>query len=481
MGVDPIQRQSLISFASTLGLTAAGFLSTMYFAHVVGPAILGAYFVFLAYFGVVNLLGEGGLGGAVIKRVSEGAEENAYFTAFLALRIVLLIVSLAMLVALEPYFVDLVSSGLYPLLLGALIVSLFTTTTSYGIYGSGKVGIYQLSGLLNNIAKIVLQVIAVVIGFGAAGLAGGFIGGLLASGVINLHFLDLRIESFSRRHITSLFQYSLWTFLSSSGILVFTYADTVLIGYFLTDTAVGIYRIALQLTTVATFVTVALHTTLFPRMSYWASHNEEGSIASSLSRAFTYSLLLAVPVLAGGWLLGDRLLYFFYGASFVAGTPALAILLVVQVAHVFMFLQTMTLNALDRPKASFRVTAVAAVVNIGLDLALIPLLGIVGAAIATLVTMTLNAGLAYHTLSRIIVVAIEHRPVRNIVAATLVMAVGIGLYMMFVPLTSAFLVLEAVLFGGVVYGVVLIRMDRKIHDDLKNLTQKLGIPWPAVL
>lgn len=48
MRIGPVQRQSLISLASTLALTAIGFLSTMFFAHTVGPAILGAYFIFVA-------------------------------------------------------------------------------------------------------------------------------------------------------------------------------------------------------------------------------------------------------------------------------------------------------------------------------------------------------------------------------------------------------------------------------------------------
>ncbi|WP_298667849.1 hypothetical protein [uncultured Methanofollis sp.] len=38
-------------------------------------------------------------------------------------------------------------------------------------------------------------------------------------------------------------------------------------------------------------------------------------------------------------MLGDRLLYFFYGAGFVEGAAVLGILLLVQVANVFMYLQ----------------------------------------------------------------------------------------------------------------------------------------------
>ena len=44
--IDPIQRQSIISLFWQIAFTGIGFLSTMYFAHAVGAAILGAYFIF---------------------------------------------------------------------------------------------------------------------------------------------------------------------------------------------------------------------------------------------------------------------------------------------------------------------------------------------------------------------------------------------------------------------------------------------------
>ncbi|MDD3932290.1 MAG: flippase, partial [Methanoculleus sp.] len=114
MRIDPVQRQSLISLGSTIGLTAIGFLSTMYFAHTVGPSILGAYFLFVAYFSVFNLIGDGGFGGAAVKRISEGEDQNAYFTAFLLLRVMLMAVSVGFLLVARPYLTDLTSSGVFP-------------------------------------------------------------------------------------------------------------------------------------------------------------------------------------------------------------------------------------------------------------------------------------------------------------------------------------------------------------------------------
>ena len=141
---------------------------------------------------------------------------------------------------------------------------------------------------------------------------------------------------------------------------MFAYADTILIGYFMTNTDVGIYRVAFQLTGAAAFITGALHTVLFPRVSGWHAETDLEMISHALARSFTYSLLLAVPVTVGGILLGDRLLYFLYGAAFEGGAIALPILFLVQIANVFMYLETMCLNAMDQPRTSFTVTAIAA-------------------------------------------------------------------------------------------------------------------------
>jgi len=481
MRIDPIRRQSIISFSSTIALTIIGFISTMYFAHALGPGIYGAYSLFIAYFGIFNLIGDGGFGGAAVKRISEGQEQNEYFSAFLVLRVLLLVVSVTALLTARPFFVDLDGSGMFSWLLLALIISVFASVTASGVYGTGKVGISQTIGTLSNISKVVLQVIAVFLGYSAAGLAGGFVAGMLAGGLMALWFLDLRLVRFGRMHLKSLFSFSFWIFLTSAGAMVFAYTDTILIGYFMGNTEIGIYRIAFQFTAAATFTTVALRTVLYPKISNWNAKNETKQIETSLSRAFTYSLLLAVPVCVGGWILGDKMLYYFYGASFAEGTTVLAILLLVQVVNVFMFLQTMSLNALDRPKDSFRVTAIASVINIILNLALIPVIGITGAAVATLITMTVNAALAHRALSRIIDVRLEKNPVQNILVATLAMGLFVLLFRWFIPLTNIAVVLLAVAIGGLIYGMILLKLDHGIHDELQDLSVQLGLSWPRWL
>lgn len=113
MKISSIERQSVISLFSTIALTIIGFVSTIYFAHILGPAPLGAYFLFLAYFGIFNLVGDGGFGGAAVKRISEGKESNEYLSAFAFIRILLLVVSVTLLLFAEPYLKDITASGVF--------------------------------------------------------------------------------------------------------------------------------------------------------------------------------------------------------------------------------------------------------------------------------------------------------------------------------------------------------------------------------
>jgi len=145
------------------------------------------------------------------------------------------------------------------------------------------------------------------------------------------------------------------------------------------------------------------------------------SCGGSLSRAITYSLVLAIPVFVGGVLLGDRLLLLFYGADFARGYKTLIILLAVQVINIFQFLFTMYLDALDNPKESFKITAVGVVANIVLNIILIPVMGVSGAAIAILATMTINSLLARRTLSKLIKIRIEQHSLLNILIASTAM------------------------------------------------------------
>ena len=120
--IPPIQRQSMIQLGVTIAVTLFGFISTMLFSHILGKDLMGVYYLFLAYYGVFNMIGDAGFGGAAVKRISEGKDQNEYLTAYATLRFLLIIVSTLVLLAVSPYFVDLKE---YELVLADICHSIF--------------------------------------------------------------------------------------------------------------------------------------------------------------------------------------------------------------------------------------------------------------------------------------------------------------------------------------------------------------------
>ena len=98
----------------------------------------------------------------------------------------------------------------------------------------------QIADLLNNIIRVVVQVIAVYLGYSAGGLAAGFIAGIVAGLVINLRFLSMKIVRFGRRNIQGLLAFSGWAFITGLTGALLGSADTILVGYFLSNSEIGI-------------------------------------------------------------------------------------------------------------------------------------------------------------------------------------------------------------------------------------------------
>ena len=167
-------------------------------------------------------------------------------------------------------------------------------------------------------------------------------------------------------------------------------------------------------------------------------------------------------------MLGDRLLYFFYGTDFVS-YATLMILFIVQIVNIFQYFFTTYLTSMDQLKELFKITVVAVVVNIVLNAALIPAIGISGAAIATLATMTLNAILARRILARMITLRVERSSLLNLLKASVVMGLVVGIYRMLIPLSNMWLTLVPVVLGGAIYGVLVLKFDEKIYEELKGI------------
>lgn len=481
MQTGDLQRQSLLHFGTSVTVTVLGFLSTMAVTHLTGtPDVPGGYFLFLSYLGIFSLISSGGLGGAAVSLMGDGERREEVFSTYLLLRLLILAGSVSVLMVAAPVMTDLSAAGLVPWLVGAVLVTSLGDIAGTWLYGTGKAGYVQAGGLVNTLIRIPVQVAAVILGFGVAGLAGGVVAGLLAGACLLLPFCRFRMRLTSWKTAGEMLRFACWAFLASGGMILYGNIDTILLGYFASSSEVGLYRIALQLASFALFSALALQTILYPKFSSWRLDERREWIAGSLTRAISYSLLLALPVCIGGVLLGDSLLFYLYGSPYRSASLALSLLLASQVVYVFVYLWTMSLSALGRPRDAAVSALIACGVNISANLYLIPLAGLTGAAVAILVTVLIHAGCAGVLLSREIPLRVDTRALRSIGCATLIMAGLIWGVIQGVPVESAGTLALIVVLGAGVYFLVLFRLERHIDTAIRKMMRDMGVvlpPW----
>ena len=181
---------------------------------------------------------------------------------------------------------------------------------------------------------------------------------------------------------------SLSMLLTDSSFLIVKYTDTLMLGSWLGSQKVGIYSAAITTAAWVNFILVAVNAIAAPLFaSLYAEENFQGlqKLVSSISK------LVFIPAFLGacGLILFANPLLGLFGPEFVAAKWVLIALTLGQLVNVGVgsvgYLLTMT----GHQKQSAKVMGWSATTNIVLNLICIPYFGILGAAIATAISMAL--------------------------------------------------------------------------------------------
>ncbi|HJR97321.1 MAG TPA: flippase, partial [Actinomycetota bacterium] len=169
--------------------------------------------------------------------------------------------------------------------------------------------------------------------------------------------------------------------------LAYIRLDTILLGIIVGAHAVGLYQSATNLVLYLNILPRMLNLSMYPRMSRaWP-----GQVAE-LRRLLDSSLLIlgaiAVPITVGSLLLAPRIFAVMYGSRFESAVLAYQLLVPIIPMRMLGNSLGTALTAADRQTQRTVAVGVAAVVNVSLNLALIPRWSFFGAVVATLVTET---------------------------------------------------------------------------------------------
>lgn len=295
-------------------------------------------------------------------------------------------------------------------------------------------------------------------------IASDFLGIVIALSVA-LRQTGLQLPRFTE--MKSYLKYGLPLVPTGAMLWIMSSSDRYMIGYFMQSEDVGIYTAAYTLTHVTSLFISPLRTVLLPTISKSYDNGNIAKTRTYFKYSLKYLLMLTIPTTFGLSVLASPLLRILTTAEFASGSlviPFVAFGLLIfefyQICLYVFYLEKKTYWVL-------RLLILSALLNIGLNLLLIPHLGIVGAAVATLIAYTVLAIITVVIAFRYFKFDLGFVFIMKSVLASAVMALGIWLYKPW-GITE---VVIAILLGIIIYFAIILVLKGFTKKELSMVKE----------
>lgn len=173
---------------------------------------------------------------------------------------------------------------------------------------------------------------------------------------------------------------------SGSLFLVMSWTDVLMIGYFETEADVGVYRTAFKVATLITFTQFAVNSIAAPTIAQHYSEQNMNGLRKYVRQIGWVNLITSLPIFIIIVLFREFLLQLI-GDEFAQGAYLIPVLAIGQLVNALCGPVMYILNMTGKERLSQRIMLWMAIANLVLNFILIPIYGILGAAIATSASM----------------------------------------------------------------------------------------------
>jgi O-antigen/teichoic acid export membrane protein len=314
---------------------------------------------------------------------------------------------------------------------------------------------------VTGVSRLVFVAAFVALGFGVAGALAGYVVATLLAAVVGAVVVYRRFytslpeaEAADEDLTKRILEYSVPLTATRGANVLDKKVDALLVGVLMNVTAVGYYTIAKQVSDFVAAPAAAFGFTISPAIGEEKSGNRVDRAANLYRRSLEYVLLLYVPAVAGLILVADPMVRHVFGPDYLPAVP------VVQVFSGFILVNAVNkvtsdgLDFLGRARSRAIIKTAMAISNFVLNLILIPMFGVVGAAAASVVTYTV------YTLSNVYFIdqelGVDFRSVGRTLGIVCLITVGMSVAVgVAIPHVSGLVsLLGAVGLGVAVWGVL---------------------------
>ena len=246
--------------------------------------------------------------------------------------------------------------------------------------------------------------------------------------------------------------------------------------YFLTHyrglAEVGVYAAGFTIANVMTLFFMPISFVLFPVISKLWEEGRKDKVAAMVALANQWYLILAIPGALGLSFLAEPIVGLLSAKEFSGGVEVIFWL---ALANLFYGLYQINLYGTLLLQKNIRLTglfALAGILNVGLNLALIPTLGNQGAAIGMLISFLFLAGMVFLWARRALGFHRDWAVNFKVLLSALMMLAALWLWRSRYPIKGALTLAGTIMLAAVVYALLLLASRAVRIDDLKNISKK---------
>jgi O-antigen/teichoic acid export membrane protein len=502
------RKKALATIAKGGGMTAVGmvlskFLTYLYRAVVarfLDPAAYGQLSLGISVLAVLVSLSLLGMGPAVSKYVSEHLEKGdmASVKSYVKTALVTSLPASLAASALMFFGADFISSSLLnaenPGQVAAVIKVLAivpplgnTLDLMDSVIEAYKRIEYEVINefIFRNLVQVAVTA-ALILGFGFGPVAGawGWVVGTLLALIYALFIVERRLGPILTRDVAAelrsreVFRFSAPLVLGGAIGTLLGHVDTILIGRFLTEAEVGLYNAALPIAALVQLPHLALAKLVLPSVESLKEENE-AELASMLKTVTRWTVSLCFPIFLLATAFPGHAINLLFGNQYAAAGTALAVLAAGRLVRASTGHVGSLIHSYEDTRFSAYNSTAKLLINIALNLALIPVLGIEGAAVATAVT---NSSANLLKVAEVYWLHGIHPYGRHIykpVAASVIAAVPVYIALQSIfEVTPAIALVPGLAAFGSLYGILLVAMGGVTEDDrpiIVGVGRRLGV------
>ncbi len=447
------------------------FLYFIYIARVLGPVDLGLYDPVKSLIPILLILIDFSLSVVLVREIARAPHKvEDYLGSILGIKAVfafVIITAMGLFTNFSGYSA-LVKTVLY---LDAIVVVLDTfTLTFFAVFRGLQNMKFEAMGMVGTqIFTIIFGVLSLQLGWGLQALFIAVVIGSTFNFIFSYTVLrkkaGIRVRlGWDTNIIKKFLRIAIPFAVAAIFVKIYTYTDRFLLLYFHGQSHVGWYVTAHKLTFALEFLPSAFAASIFPAMSaYYISSKKD--LAKTFQKAMHYLMVLAIPISVGMVTLADKIIITVYGADFETSILPLRILISSLIVVFLNFPVGAFLNACNRQIINTRNMAITVVINVALNLWLIPQYSFNGAAVSAFVSGFVLFFLGLRWVGKI--VEYDKRFLLKTLGKVLAAASIMGT-ILFVS-REYVTIFVSIPFGAIVYAIVIYAVGGVNRSDIQAL------------